>query len=365
MKSSAHDLSSNAVDRLAEIVRAEHEIQEPVHSGYEIRCMLAQGGMGTVYLVQDRKLERQVAMKVMAIQDDGLRDRFHREAVSTANLQHPNVLPVFDYGVLEDGRLFYTMKLIEGRSLKVWIEEFHASEARSTDLPTLLRILCQVCEAVSYAHEQGVIHRDLKPDNIMVGKFNQVWVVDWGLAKLEDCAARRSSPGEVTKQEIASGHQPFETQAGQICGTPVYMAPEQARGLVDEITPLVDVYSAGAVLYEILSGCPPYAGLSSDQVLERLRAGRFPSLVARALPIPAPLRSVVRRAMVPNPLDRYQTAHNLAADLQRWMDGMPVAAHQETWFERLGRIGSRYSAAIAIIVFYLVARVIILMTTGG
>lgn len=118
MKSSADELGSDAVDRLAAIVRAEHEAQEPVHSGYEIQCMLAQGGMGTVYLVQDRKLKRQVAMKVMTIQDDDLRDRFYREAVSTANLQHPNILPVFDYGVLDDGRLFYTMKLIEGRSFK-------------------------------------------------------------------------------------------------------------------------------------------------------------------------------------------------------------------------------------------------------
>ena len=365
MKSSAHELGSDAVDRLAEIVREEHEAQEPVHSGYEIQCMLAQGGMGTVYLVQDRKLERQVAMKVMTVHDDGLRDRFYREAVSTANLQHPNILPVFDYGMLEDGRLFYTMKLIEGRSLRELIDEFHASEAQTTGLPTLLRILCQVCEAVSYAHERGAIHRDLKPDNIMVGDFNQVWVVDWGLAKLEDRAAPRSSPAEVTKQQNAGGDQLFETQAGQICGTAVYMAPEQARGVVDEITPLVDVYSAGAVLYEILSGSPPYAELSSDQVLERLRAGQTPALAARAFPIPTPLRSVVRQAMAPNPVDRYQTAHNLAADLQQWMDGRPVAAHQETWFERLGRLGSRYSAAIAIIVFYLIARVIILITTGG
>ena len=199
----------------------------------------------------------------------------------------------------------------------------------------------------------------------MVGEFNQVWVVDWGLAKLEDIAVRRSSPAEISKKEIAGADHPFETQEGQVFGTPVYMAPEQARGLVNEITPLVDVYSAGAVLYEILSGRPPYAGLSSDQVLERLRSGRIPPLEARALPIPAPLRSVVQRAMAPNPLDRYQTAHSLAVDLQRWMDGTPVVAHQETWFERLGRIGSRYGAAIAIIVFYLVARVIILMTTGG
>lgn len=149
-----------------------------MHADYEIQCMLAQGGMGTVYLVRDRKLDRLVAMKVMTIQDDGLRDRFLREAVGTANLQHPNILPVFDFGTLEDGRPFYTMKLIEGRSLKQWIEELHSLEPQATGLPTLLRILCQVCEAVSYAHEQGAIHRDLKPDNIMVGDFNQVWVVD-------------------------------------------------------------------------------------------------------------------------------------------------------------------------------------------
>lgn len=118
MKSSAGELSPGAVDRLAEVVRSQHEAQKPVHAGYEIQCLLAQGGMGAVFLALERKLHRQVAMKVVNAQDEGLLDRFHREAVSTANLQHPNILPVFDYGTLEDGRLFYTMKLIEGRSLK-------------------------------------------------------------------------------------------------------------------------------------------------------------------------------------------------------------------------------------------------------
>lgn len=211
---------------------------------------------------------------------------------------------------------------------------------------------------------KGAIHRDLKPDNIMVGQFNQVWVVDWGLAKLEDEPAQRSSPAVVTEQRIVASDRPFVTQAGQVCGTPVYMAPEQARGHSDQITPLVDVYSAGAVLFEILSGRPPYAGLSSEQVLDGLRAGRIPVLAEGGFPIPKPLRSVVRRAMAPNPHDRYPTAQMLAADLQRWMDARPVVAHQETWMECLGRFVSRYRAAIAIIVFYLVARIAILLATG-
>lgn len=364
MKSSARELSPGAVDRLAELVRSQREANKPVHPGYEIQCLLAQGGMGAVFLALERKLHRQVAMKVVNTQEDALLDRFHCEAVSTANLQHPNILPVFDYGTLEDGRLFYTMKLIEGQSLRSLIEALHASQEPRTGLPSLLRILCQVCQAVSYAHERGAIHRDLKPDNIMVGQFNQVWVVDWGLAKLENEPAPRSSPAEATKQRIVANDPPFVTQAGQVCGTPVYMAPEQARGRTDQITPRVDVYSAGAVLFEILSGRPPYAGLSNDEVLDGLRAGRTPVPAEGAFPIPGPLRSIMHKAMAPNPLDRYQTAQMLAADLQRWMDGRPVLAHRETWFERLSRFGSRYRAAIAIIVFYLVVRMAILLATG-
>lgn len=354
----------DAVDRLAAIVRAQHEAPAPIHPEYEIQCLLAQGGMGSVFLAIDRKLQRQVAMKVAEVQDAALLDRFHREAVGTANLQHPNILPVFDYGSLEDGRPFYTMELIEGQSLRHLIESLHASDDPRAGLPSLLRILSQVCEAVGYAHEQGAVHRDLKSDNIMVGAFNQVWVVDWGLAKLDVETAQRSSPAGATGSEIVGGERISVTLSGQVCGTPAYMAPEQARGLADRVTPLVDVYSAGAVLFEILTSRPPFAELSSDQVLDRLREGRAPSLSDGAFPIPGPLRSIINKATAPSPENRYQSAQLLASDLQRWMDGGPVLAHEETWFERLGRIGSRYGTAIAIIVFYLVMRVIILMTTG-
>jgi serine/threonine protein kinase len=320
--------------------------------------------MGTVFLALDRKLDRQVAMKVVNIQDDALQRRFRREAVGTANLRHPNILPVFDYGIVEDGRPFYTMELVEGQSLRSLIEALHESDEAKAKLRSLLRILCQVCEALSYAGEQGTVHRDLKPDNIMVGEFNQVWVVDWGLATLTDCPILPSNSGKASKQGVTANDRLNSTRVGQVLGTPVYMAPEQARGRTDQLTPLVDVYAAGAVLFEVLSGRAPFADLSSDQVIDQLLRDERPELTDGAFLIPAPLRSVVKQAMAPKPVDRYQTAHTLASDLQHWMDGGPVVAHRETWLERLARLGSRFSAAIAIIAFYLIVRAILLLTIG-
>lgn len=364
MRSTTPTLSQAAIARLAEIVGAEGEARHPAHPDYEVLSILAQGGMGTVYLALDRKLQRHVAMKVVNIHDDALKNRFRREAVGTANLRHPNILPVFDYGTVEDGRPFYTMELVEGQSLRGLIEALHESDEPRAMIRSLLRILCQVCEALSYAGEQGAIHRDLKPDNIMVGEFNQVWVVDWGLAKLADLALPPSGFAEAKKQDVTANDELNPTRVGQVLGTPVYMAPEQARGRTDQITPLVDVYAAGAVLFELLSSRPPYANLSSDEVVAQLRRGEGPELVDGAFPIPSPLRSVVRKAMAPNPMERYQTAHTLAEDLQHWMDGEAVTAHRETWIERLARLGARFSAAIAIIAFYLIVRAILLLVTG-
>lgn len=365
MTTDSVQLSGAAVARLMDIVSHVEDSPPPVHPDYLIEAPIARGGMGTVYRATQNKLRRTVALKVMNEVRPDLRQRFEREAVSTANLQHPNIVPVFDYGELQDGRLFYTMKLVEGRNLHQLIRQLHAPDQTGPTLPMMLRFLCQVCDAMSYAHDQGVIHRDLKPSNIMVADFNQVWVLDWGLVRVAD----REEPAhhEKTSSVLESAPNPMDsspTRAGQVLGTPAYMAPEQVRAHADRLGPATDVYAAGAVLYEILAGKPPFSGVPDNQTPDRIRGPEALSWSPGTIVVPRPLRSVVRRAMMTEPADRYESAQALANDLRAWMDGQAVSAHSETWTERTRRVVRRHRLAFAVVAFYLLARAAVLILSG-
>ncbi len=377
-------ISTAAAERLAAIVRESDEPSTPTHPDYEIECEIGRGGMGTVYVAFDKNLHRRVAMKVMRDESPSFRERFVFEASRTANLQHANIVPVFDLGTLPDRRPFYTMRLLTGLCLGDLITELHCSVDPREKLPALLRMLCQVCDALSYAHQEGVVHRDLKPDNIMIGRFNQVWVLDWGLAKLWDAssdqadAPTREDPGarRVERAEIPS------TKAGHTLGTPGYMAPEQVEGDHDRIGPATDVYAAGAVLFHILTGRAPFPAIPSDRIPDGtgqravlLTAGgqRTAKVLRTAtvlwpgagdFPIPRPLRSVVDKAMMLLPEERYASAAGLADDLRRWMDGQPLDVHRENLWERAIRLGKRYRVAIAVVVGYLLMRMAVLALVG-
>ena len=237
-------LSDAAVDRL----RAAADIPDLSATRYVLVDKLGEGGMGGVYRVEDTALGRQVALKAIRVVDSNgeFAGRLLREAKIIAQLEHPGIVPVHDVGSLPDGRVFYTMKLVQGQRLDQY-------RAAAIGLLERLRTFQKICEAVSFAHARNVLHRDLKPQNIMVGPFGEVLVMDWGLAKLLNPETSASADGQEMHLRDAD-RQGTDTAHGSILGTPGYMAPEQARGEIAAIGPRADVYSLGAVLKFLLEG---------------------------------------------------------------------------------------------------------------
>jgi eukaryotic-like serine/threonine-protein kinase len=276
-------LSNDAVARLRQIV------DTPDVSGtrYRIVGKIGRGGMGTVYKAEDAVLGRTIALKVL--------DEENEEAHIMAALEHPGIVPVHDAGRLPDGRVFYAMKLVEG-------VPFHEAKV---PLPDRLRMFQKVCEAVAFAHSRGVVHGDLKPENIMIGAFGEALVLDWGVAAL---ALR-----------------------GSIAGTRGFIAPEQAEGTAMDARS--DIFSLGAILSEVSSGEP-----------------------AR----PA-LQSICAKAMAERPQDRYASALELRTEIARYLDGERVEAHRETMWERAGRLFAHHYMWILLVTAYLVMRMMLLL----
>jgi serine/threonine protein kinase len=286
------------------------------------------------------------------------------EARVTGRLEHPGVAPVYALGSDDTGRPYYAMRLIRGESLLEVIERFHHGRGAelhpSKRLPELRKLLARfvdVCNAVDYAHSKGVIHRDIKPANIMVGKFGETLVVDWGLAKVigsdEDVAlTTRMAPSLPGNDEVT------ETRLGTAIGTPAYMSPEQAAGRINELGPPTDVYSLGATLYQLLTGYLPHG--EEDDEIEASLAKAVEAKVTpprqRAPWLPRPLEAICQKALAPAPAGRYLSARSLADDVQRWLADEPVAAHREGLTERAFRwMRNHRTLATALGVAYLVA----------
>src|SRR5579863_523187 len=252
---------------------SENRIDETSQARQRFRIIRphAKGGLGDVWVALDEELNRDVAFKEIQFRYAGhaeSRSRFLREATVTGQLEHPGIIPVYAVGEQDDGRPFYAMRLIQGDSLQKAIGRFHQAHGSGTDpqqrqleLRKLLDRFIDVCNAVAYAHSRGVIHRDLKPDNIMLGAFGETLVVDWGLAK------------SVTKADVNDA---ARTVPVPTIGTPAYMSPEQAAGRTAELGPLSDVYSLGATLYCILTGQPPFTDSNLETVLSKVQRGAFP-----------------------------------------------------------------------------------------
>jgi tetratricopeptide (TPR) repeat protein/tRNA A-37 threonylcarbamoyl transferase component Bud32 len=310
----------------------------------------ARGGLGEVFVARDEELHREVALKRIRadrpLDDDGLR-RFLREAEVTARLEHPGVAPVYGLVRDADGRPCYAMRFIAGESLQEALERFHRDEARDPLRrgPALRRLLARfatVCQTVAYAHSKGVIHRDLKPQNILLGPYGETLVVDWGLAKVLDQPEAGPDPAPPGPSGGGSG----ETATGQAMGTPAYMSPEQAQGDWAVVKPASDVYSLGATLYALLTGEPPARG-SVTEVLEQVKEGRLtPPRQAQPWTPPA-LDAVCRKAMSRHSWDRYAAAAELAADVERWLADEPTTAYREPWPTRVARWGRRHKTWVA------------------
>jgi serine/threonine protein kinase len=272
---------------------------------YDLLSEIGRGGMGIVYEADDRALARRVAIKVLAadLATSADADRLAREARIVAKLEHPGIVPVHDVGELPDGRIYYAMKRVRGAPLDAWAAGVPPTER--------LRAFLRVCEAVAFAHAHGVLHRDLKPRNVMVGEFGAVLVMDWGLARM------RGEP-----EEDAS-----------IAGTPGWMAPELARGVEKLVDSRSDVYGLGAILHFLLG----------------LEAG----------PAPRGLAAVARKAMSLEPDERYATAGELADEVARHLDGRPLLAYRENLAERIERWFAKNRALVTIVAAYLLMRAIV------
>jgi serine/threonine protein kinase len=286
---------------------------------------LGRGGMGAVYLAEDRELNRLVAIKVLNTPEisEDMRNRMVREAQIIAGLEHPGIVPVHDVGTLPDGRVFYAMKFVRGSRL----DEYAAVNDSIRDR---LRKFQAVCDAVAFAHAHGVIHRDLKPQNIMIGSFGEVLVLDWGVAKIF-----KKPSTDFTNQSVQSVDG-FNTNAGTIIGTRDYMSPEQARGEIDQLDERADVYSLGAVLHFLLKD-QPKPGKAAEAICLKARADAKD--------------------------DRYSSASELSADIGRLLDAEPVSAYRENAFEKASRWVSKNRFLVLLVLAYLLMRIFFVFTS--
>ncbi len=326
---------------------------------YKVFGVIGGGGMGLVHEARDLHIRRRVAMKVVKSASQFSREnvlRFVEEAQLTGQLQHPNIVPVYELALDEQGEVFYTMKYVKGTTLQAILRAIRKGNeeiAKKYPLAALLAIFQKICDAMAYAHSMGVVHRDLKPDNVMIGEYGEVLVMDWGLAK-KVAQAGGEDPPAGAQEMPASDLRGFQTLSGLIVGTPPYIPPEAARGEIAGIDPRSDIYVLGAILYAILTLRPPYPGKEFGELIEQIVAGMFPhpasfnapakgSRIAPAEPVdgraivlahlpgrrvPDGLAAVVMKAMNSEPAGRYQTVEELQEDVTAWQSGFAPKAER-------------------------------------
>jgi serine/threonine-protein kinase len=307
-----------------------------------------------------------------------MRDRFLVEARITGNLEHPGIVGVYAIGRDPNGQPFYVMRLIRGESLKETIQRFHAAEGssratgqRTLALRKLINRLIDVCNAVAFAHSRGVLHRDIKPANIMIGKYGETLVVDWGLAKRlykvvdgVDESQASLTPDPDDPAEL--------TASGSVVGTPAYMSAEQAHGRQDLMEPTSDVYSLGATLYHLLTGRAPIQGRGAAEILESARKGNFPPPREIHPSVDPALEAICLRAMAHDPEDRYATARALADDLERWLADEPVSAYRDPparalsrWLAQHPRVLIRGLVVVVALLGLALSGIVLTLNLGG
>jgi formylglycine-generating enzyme required for sulfatase activity/serine/threonine protein kinase len=348
------------------------------HSRYQSRGEVARGGMGAILRVWDEDLRRELAMKVVLGPDgrggSGIppktMGRFLEEAQVTGQLDHPGIVPVHELGVNRDGAAFFTMRLVKGHDLKEVFARVHAGDEEWT-LTRALWVMLKVCDAMAYAHSKGVIHRDLKPANVMVGRFGEVYVMDWGLSRVLGSPDRhdlRLRHEEQTQSLVESERRAdtahsadslLFTMDGDVVGTPAYMAPEQARGEIERLGPASDVYAVGAMLYHLLTAQMPYvapgAKVSQHMVLRWVLEGPPKPLGEVATDLPQELVAICEKAMHREPDQRYADMGELAQDLRAYLENRVVRAYStgawvelKKWVQRNRKLAVAWASAAAL-----------------
>jgi eukaryotic-like serine/threonine-protein kinase len=297
----------------------------------EVEARIASGGMGSIDIAIDRALDRRIAIKTLHAHlrsDDQTVRMFLREARLTGLLDHPHIVPVYDLGEREGGQLFFAMKLVEGQTLAAMIRALPRGALDTATLYALLDVFAKVCDALAFAHSRGVIHCDVKPANVMVGEFGQVFLMDWGIARLVATEGSPVSSAAGSNDETSPAAPPKTRRAlsltdNSVIGTPGYMSPEQARGDRKKLDVRSDVFLLGAMLYEILTHRPPYVSDDRAETLALAAAGAFPSprKVAGDAAVPLELDRIVMRAMATSPEERYPSVAALKEDVVRFMRG--------------------------------------------
>jgi eukaryotic-like serine/threonine-protein kinase len=389
-----------------------HPAADAKEQRFQLIRQHAKGGIGQVWLARDSELQRDVAVKEIQpryAESEIQRARFVLEAEITGNLEHPGIVPVYSLGRNREGRPYYAMRFIRGESLSVAIKRFHKKirddAGASSDLAgapevkagapevkagapevkaavqskwgiefrQLIGRFLDVCDAMDYAHSRNVLHRDLKPANIMLGPYGETLVVDWGLAKVIGQRDVPQAAGDGDFDPEAPGPSDTTSQGtapGTTIGTPAYMSPEQAKGLIEELGPASDVYSLGASLYELLTGQVAFHEGKISAVIRKVLAGDFPPPRAVDRSIPIPLEAICLKAMAKEPGDRYDSVRALARDLEHWLADEPTLAHPESRLEQVGRWirhhrAFTYTAAAALMAIAMVAIVSAVVIDGA
>jgi serine/threonine-protein kinase len=340
--------------------------------------------LGLIWLARDQALGRDVALKELQPQQassPAIWTRFVEEAQITGQLEHPGIVPVYELSRGSgDQAPFYTMRFVKGRTLTEAIRAYHeklaAGNENLLEQRALLNAFVAVCHTIAYAHARGVVHRDLKGQNVVLGDFGEVIVLDWGLAKLLGDGAHSAKSSPAADANLSAGEtlaavaldkdlQRAATMEGQVMGTPAYMAPEQAAGQSDLIGPRTDVHGLGTILYEILTNQAPFQASDTMSTLRQVRDSKAPRPSAIVAGVPLELEAVCLKAMAKNPADRYQTATEIAQEVERWLADEPVTAYPESWTNRAGRWVRRHRNSVTTAVGMLAVAAVCLAGLSG